>query len=461
MVMQGSRWRTKPSESYADILSLDVRTPDFLFEGELPELDLEGVDASRYYDAAFFAKEARHLWPHVWQMVCREEDIAAIGDYQIYEILDKSLIIARSAPDRIKAFYNSCLHRGRKLVTHDGCKREFKCPFHGLTWSAEGTFVDNPMAWDFPQWDGRDMSLPEVRVETWSGYVFVNFDPDAAPLLDTLGPIVEHFERWDYADRYKAVHVCKVIRANWKVTAEAFMEAHHTLTTHPQLMVGLADANSQYDIQGEHVMRLFSATGVSSPFLASPPTEDEIFAYFRANPRRVRLAENAKLPEGTKARRYMADLLRQSLSETTGKSYEEASDAEIVDGLLYHVFPNATFWGGYSGSLCYRWRPNGIDPESSLMDVMLIMPVPKDGPRPKPAKVRRLGVDEPWTDAPELGGLGGVFDQDVGNLAHIQTGLKASGTGKVHFTAYTEMGIRYHNELIDRIIAEHEQVALK
>ena len=85
---------------------------------------------------------------------------------------------------QIKAFYNTCLHRGRKLVTLNGCKDEFRCPYHGIAWNTDGTFKDNPIGWDFPQWEGRDMSLPQAKVDTWGGFVFINFDPHAPPLID-------------------------------------------------------------------------------------------------------------------------------------------------------------------------------------------------------------------------------------------------------------------------------------
>ena len=53
------------------------------------------VPARRYYDAEFFAMEAELLWPRVWQMACRLEDIAKPGDYVEYEILDQSVIVVR------------------------------------------------------------------------------------------------------------------------------------------------------------------------------------------------------------------------------------------------------------------------------------------------------------------------------------------------------------------------------
>ena len=139
------------------------------------------------------------------------------------------------------------------------------------------------------------MSLPQAKVATWGGFVFVNFDVHARPLLDYIKPLADDFERFDFPNRYRAAWVQKKVRCNWKATAEAFMESHHSVTTHPQVLPGLGDANSQYDLPNDHVSRHFSATGVSSPFLP-PMSEEEIFAYLTGQGRGGRrpLAENAE-----------------------------------------------------------------------------------------------------------------------------------------------------------------------
>lgn len=436
-----------PSESYDDILNRDTRpVPAFLRQGPTPDLGADPTPASNYFSADYFAKEVAHLWPRVWQVACREEEIPEVGDYQIYEIVGKSFIVARVAPGVIKAFYNACLHRGRKLVTLGGRRSEFRCPFHGFTWDLEGGFKENPIAWDFPQLQDCDMRLPEARVETWGGFVFINMDPNAAPLTSALGPMVEHFAEYDYANRYKAVHVVKAVRCNWKVAAEAFMESHHSITTHPQILPFLADANSQYDLLTDYVSRQFSAQGVASPFVADRSySASEILQAMRG-------PEAGDIPEGVSARAYAADLARRELSAEDGWDYSAASDAEMLDSLLYNVWPHMSFWAGYMPTLVYRWRPNGLDPETSLMDVMIFKRVPKDGSRPAPATTHELGLDEPWSQAPELGPLIAIFEQDMGNLPLVQQGLRASGTGVIHFGRYTELRLRQLHRMIDRYI---------
>lgn len=478
---QSSQFRADrhPSESYEDILQKDTRrVPDYLRQGPTVDFGDEGVPVTNYFDAAHFAKEVRHVWLKVWQWACREEDIPTSGDVFVYENVGKSIIIARQNDGGIKAFYNSCLHRGRKLVDHDGNLREFRCKYHGMAWSCAGRFKDHPIGWDFPQFTKTSMSLPEVKVDTWGGFVFINFDLNAAPLKDTIGPLAEHFARYDLANRYKVAHVSKVVPCNWKVMAEAFMESHHTIATHPQIAAFLGDVNSQYDIFTDFITRHCTATGVLSPTLSGRGlSEMDILKALEAyttgstdgqkakveveRPKPGTAARDAPqapmtLAEGQTARAFLAETTRQALAAEDGWDYSDCSDAEMVDALLYNVFPNQSFWAGYPPNLVYRWRPNGLDPETSIMDVVVLKRVPKDAIRPEPAAEQRLGLNQDWSEAPAMGALTSIFEQDMGNLPHVQAGLHSSGTGVVHFGRYSEMRIRHLHHKIARMIAEGE-----
>ena len=83
--------------------------------------------------------EKEKLWPKVWQVAARVEELPEVGDWLTYDICDDSFIIIRTAPDRLKAFYNVCPHRGRQLVdVPEGVhsvtgnkRRNFICGFHG------------------------------------------------------------------------------------------------------------------------------------------------------------------------------------------------------------------------------------------------------------------------------------------------------------------------------------------
>ncbi|HUI04172.1 MAG TPA: Rieske (2Fe-2S) protein, partial [Acidimicrobiales bacterium] len=165
-----------------------------------------GVPRARYTGRAAHEREVEALWRRVWQMACREEQIPEVGDSLVYEAPGVSLVVVRSAPGEVRAFHNSCLHRGTQLRTQPGRVEELRCPFHGFTWNLDGSFAGMPCPWDFPHVDAGRFGLPEAAVGTWGGFVFVCADPDAGPLADYLEILPEHFAPWDLAQRYLTAH---------------------------------------------------------------------------------------------------------------------------------------------------------------------------------------------------------------------------------------------------------------
>ena len=223
---------------------------------------------SRYFDPEFHRLEVERVWSRAWQMACREEQIAEVGDCVVYEIADRSLIVVRTAPDEIRAFHNSCLHRGTQLRTKSGPgHRTSAARTTGSPGTSTARSTRSRAAWDFPHVDRPSFCLPEAQVGTWGGFVFVNVDPDAAPLEDYLEDLPWHFAPWPLEDRYLTAHVVRVMPCNWKVALEAFIEAYHTMAVHPQLLPTAADSLSEYDVYGPHVSRMITAVGVSSEHL--------------------------------------------------------------------------------------------------------------------------------------------------------------------------------------------------
>jgi phenylpropionate dioxygenase-like ring-hydroxylating dioxygenase large terminal subunit len=440
--------------NYQEILDTDTRpVPECLRERNVPDLGTRPVPVEHYTSAEVFQKSIGKMWLRTWQMVCREEEIPNVGDSYVYDIVGKSLIIVRTAPNEVKALHNSCLHRGRKLMTQNGSRKEFWCPFHGFSWNIDGSLKNNPIAWDFRHCPSQDLSLPEAQVGRWGGFVFVNFDPAAPPLENVLDPIPRHMARWTFEDKYIYAHVAKRTKANWMVASEAFMETHHALGTHPQIMPFITDANAQYDIFSEHVTRHISGRGYQSPFITDRVlTQNEIAAALinqGSGARGMTRDAKTEVPEGMTARSYVADVARRQLQEQTGHDHSKVADCELGDSLIYNVFPNLSVWGGFIPNLVYRWRPVGVKHDETLMEIYVLRLCPKDEPRPKPAQLRILSEDEPWAAATELGGLGAVVDQDWSNMEAVQEGLAASQTGVVQLGHYLEMRIRHHHAVFD------------
>jgi phenylpropionate dioxygenase-like ring-hydroxylating dioxygenase large terminal subunit len=348
----------------------------------------------------------------------------------------------------IKAYYNSCLHRGRQLKDYSGRCTEMRCSFHGFSWALDGTLAHIPARWDFEHIDNADFSLPEAKVGTWGGFVFINPDPDAGSLEDFLGELPEHFERWDLTNRYVQAHVAKVVRANWKITQEAFSESYHVAGTHPQALPYLGDTNSQIDVW-DNFSRVITPGGIASPLLNGPVTEVDILRYMLDT--RVDEETFVKLEPGESARLASANAARERWRGIVGDLVDTWSDAEFIDNIDYTVFPNLHPWGAYN-RIVYRFRPNGDDHQTSIMEIFFLAPF--KGERPPPAETTFLGPDDSFTEATELGLLAKIFDQDGFNMPKVHKGLQQTKKPGVTLASYQESKVRWFHQLLDRWMAD-------
>jgi Rieske 2Fe-2S family protein len=157
------------------------------------------VRKERYYDPDFYAMEAELVWPRVWQMACRLEEIPEAGDFAEYEILDQSVIVIRTDDLGVRAFQNVCRHRGVRLAQGRGSRRGgFVCPFHGWCYGPDGhnTRVTQPGAFSEHNLQTPDLDLTPVRCEAWGGCAWINLDDDAPPLRECTEPSATVLDGW-------------------------------------------------------------------------------------------------------------------------------------------------------------------------------------------------------------------------------------------------------------------------
>ena len=385
-------------------------------------------------------------------MACRVEEIPNVGDHVIYEIVHDSLIVVRTGPDEIRAYVNACLHRGTLLRKEAGSVKQFRCPFHGWTWNLAGELTDVPGAWDFPDLDKRAACLPQARVGVWGGFVFINMDPACEPLESYLEILPEHFRAFRLEDRYKAAHVAKIMPCNWKLAMEAFIESYHVPMAHPQVLGYYGDGNTQYDVWPgvRHVNRMIAVQGIPSPSM--PDIEASLtIKHMR---RDVPFYGGAPIEADTsrEARTRLAQRAREKIGRASGQDLSRLSDTESLDLIQYLLFPNLVPWGGQALPITYRFRPYLDHPDQSVMEIMLLFSKAPDGSHPPPAAVTWLGLDDPWSAAPELGSASMVADQDTDNLKRIQRGLRASRKPGVTLAAYQESRIRHFHETLDSYV---------
>lgn len=431
--------------SYQDVLDLDTKeVPKHIRQESRGNFDFSEAHIGHYISRENHEREKEKLWKRVWQFACREEHIPEVGDHVLYEIAGTSYLIIRSAPDTIRAYPNSCLHRGRQLKQYAGRCSEIRCPFHGISWQLDGELKQIPAPWEFPHVDADNFRLPAISVGTWGGFVFINPDPDAEPLEQFLGELVDQFAKWDMENRYVEAHVSKILRCNWKIAQEAFMECWHAAATHPQTVPYAAFGVCQVDVY-ENFARFITPSEVVGPLMPGDPTTEEML---RAT---MDVREDEQLPvqlqPGETARDFVIRGTREKWRAFMGDSIEEWADCELVDNFTYTIFPNMMPWGGVH-KICYRFRPNGDDHRTCIMDVFYVSPF--TGERPPPAEEVKLGVDDPFGSAPSLGMVGNILDQDCFNMERVQYGLESAQKQTVTFAAYQEDNLKWMHRAMAR-----------
>ena len=443
----------RPAPSYQQILDRDGdRVPDVLRLDCNPIPSVAPIALERYTSQAFFDREMEKMWGKVWQFACRDEHVASPGDYHVYEIGRRSVIITRAEDGGLRAYHNSCLHRGTKLKEGSGWSKAIQCPYHGWTWSLDGALETVPCAWDFPHLDKGAMNLPGVRVESWNGMVFINLSEEGPSLREYLEVLPDHFARWDMTDWYVSVHARKELPCNWKAAQDAFIEGYHTNLVHPQCVGTAGDINAQHDIFGDHVSRDIVALGVSSPSLPEPLPEQAILDMMLMGDGSV-IGGRPVLADGETARSMMARTVRATMAEQFGMDLSQLSNAEVIDSIKYTLFPNLFIFAGISVRVLYVYRPIGNDPDRCTFDILFLRPVPPGGERPDPAEVVVVSEDGSYADVPGMDpGFGQLFDQDTNILRLQRAGMHASKAGVGVYSAYLESRLRHIQHTLDKYL---------
>jgi phenylpropionate dioxygenase-like ring-hydroxylating dioxygenase large terminal subunit len=385
------------------------------------ELGSQPLPTEPYLSREYHELEMRKLWPCTWQATCRETEVAATGDFCVHDIGDSSILLVRTESGDIQAYLSDS-------------RREF-------------LHIDTDA-----------LNLPRVSVSTWGGWVFINIDGKAAPLREYLGVMTQHFERWSHEKSYKALHIKKVLRCNWKVAHEAFIESFHTVATHPQLLLYTGDVNSQYDCFDQHISRSITPMGLASPHLADATELDCVNQWLSVHG--VEAPEDlSAMPDSRTAREYLGELNIRRFSEMFGQDLSDlATHSEVLDAILYSVFPNFAPWAGFRPNLTYRFLPFGDDHQMCSMEIMLLMRYPESQERPRDVPALLVGPDDLLKDVEGISpGFARVFDQDFCNLPQVQKGLRNLQSGEIQLGNYQEVRIRHFRNTLDKYLNTQDE----
>ena len=192
------------------------------------------IPPARYVDPDFHALELEHVFGRSWLFAGHESEWPDPGSYRQYTRSGEPLLIVRGEDGVLRAFYNSCRHRGAP-VTRDECgtARRLTCQYHSWSYGTDGTLKAVPDARSFADLDQGELGLVPVRCETWEGWVFVNEDLESPSLVEYLGPICDQMVEIDGPGMRLVGTQVHHLACNWKLMVDAFLEVYHIRTVHP------------------------------------------------------------------------------------------------------------------------------------------------------------------------------------------------------------------------------------
>jgi phenylpropionate dioxygenase-like ring-hydroxylating dioxygenase large terminal subunit len=404
------------------------------------------VPKARYFDPDFFRMEAESLWPRVWQMACRLEEIPEPNDFVEYEFLDQSVIVLRTGEMGVQAFQNACRHRGVKVAEGRGtCEAGFTCPFHGWCYGLDGknTFVPRKRSFAEHNLQPDDLDLVPVRCDTWGGCAWINLDPDAPPLRDSLEPAATALDAWKVESlRTEWWYACR-LPVNWKLAIEAFVESYHVVQTHPQLVIP-----TRYGRRDRDSFDPLAFVEADIQYLRA--MSEGMAGMVHAND--VRVAEGLRgieLPsEPTEAIATWTRTLNDAVTRWHRDRGADIPDLNELDARgfnleFFQCFPHYFVLPMYSSASSYRFRPLG--PEETLMEIWSLTRFPQDREPTRPTPPEVWECDDPrWPPIPT---------QDFSNLPRQQKGLHATGFQYMRLSEQMEGHISNFERTIDGFVA--------
>jgi nitrite reductase/ring-hydroxylating ferredoxin subunit len=428
------------------------------------------VPKAAYLDPEFAKLENERLWPRVWQVACREEELSKPGYFVTTDVGNESFLVVRSNDNQIRAFHNVCQHRGRRLVNVTaGRTHHFTCGFHAWRYNIDGSIRHIP---DHQDWGDKlpdcEVGLKPLKVDTWGGFVFVNIDLNAQPLVEFLGQAYQVLNPFEFENmRYRSIRTAR-LPVNWKVAVEAFNEGYHVQGTHPQALQIMDDSTSAF-AYGPHSM--FFQPDLGSRGIGQPSSRTNLelpkdlrpglvgyIEYFERDlggllSDRQPIATRRLLTEvdpnasQIEVLTKMVQFWREAAIES-GAGWPEKLTAEMVAkaGIDWHLFPNFIILMTPESAICYRIRPDGDNPESCFFDLWAIQ---RYAPGQEPAISPEYY--DPWR---ENSNWGEVYSQDFANAELVQKGMKSSGFVAARTSPKQEVPISNFHKHVYEYLAE-------
>jgi len=209
-----------------------------------PLLDAETLPVWCYTSDAFYRREVERIWHKAWNFIGAADRLRAPGDYFTITFAGVPIIVLRDKEGELRAFANSCRHRGSALLEGEGHCRLIVCPYHSWSYHLDGALAGAPEMQQTHDFAPEDNALIPLALGSWGGFLFINFDPDAAPLADYLGDLPDKVAPYQLDQMACARRKEYVMECNWKLFVENAKESYHIATVHKQTINKYASAKS-------------------------------------------------------------------------------------------------------------------------------------------------------------------------------------------------------------------------
>ena len=175
-----------------------VLEPSLYARARLPLEQAESLPRWCYTTQEFYNEEVNRIFRKKWNFVGREDEIPSPGDFFTVDLFGESIIVVRDRTRKIRAFANTCRHRGTRLVSGSGRCPAIRCPYHSWTYALSGELIGTPGMEGVVGFNKADYGLIPVRRESWEGFMFITLDPHCDPLADYLGNAIETFSPYGF-----------------------------------------------------------------------------------------------------------------------------------------------------------------------------------------------------------------------------------------------------------------------
>jgi nitrite reductase/ring-hydroxylating ferredoxin subunit len=421
------------------------------------------IGTDRYTSRDFQERERETIWMRVWQVAGRDDELPKAGDWKVYQIFDQSYIIVRGKDEKLRGFVNACRHRGNMLCKGTGnAKRGFLCQYHLWSYDLEGKLRGILREEFAGEIDKNENALLQVAVDTFAGFIFINPDPNAAPLADFIGDEVpDLLAPYHLHEMVPVMNVREPLDCNWKVVMDAFAEGYHISGIHPQLLrvIQIDPATQRYRFFTDHCVTVapFEVQGASEEkqvegIMELPetfPGTAAVLPRFEELVSGYRSADGSLVfPAGVSARGLLQQATRDTLTGM-GLDVSGLTDAQMSDNQAWILFPNfmMTVRAGECHIIMSVPHPDG-DPNRCIWHVSSYMYLP-------PEHRDAFTVDLTEVDEPGTYKYFEALQQDYEQMPRQQLGLRNRRLDHLSLVK-EEMLLAHYHSVVDRYMANGE-----